>query len=99
MATGARFVSGDFFLLQLRGLPGTARQYSLQAAGKEQDGISPHAQRQWAGDWTDVAGPPGELSAGRRIRADSEGAAAVYGRRRRDPATLKLLTADRKNRA
>ena len=86
--TGA--VPGDFFLLQLRGLPGAASEYPLQASGQEQDGTGAHAERQRPGDRAHVAGDPRELSASRWLGADPKGAAAVYGRRRSDRAKVEL---------
>ncbi len=77
---------GDFFLLQLRGLPGKASEHSLQAPRQEQDGIGPHAEWQRPGDWANVAGDPGKLSTSRRLCPGPEGAAALHGRRRSDPA-------------
>src|SRR5580704_5858571 len=41
-----------------------------------------HSQRQRPGDWAHLAGDPRKLSTVRRFRPDSQGAAALHGRRR-----------------
>ena len=68
VAAGAEAVSRNFFLLELRGVSGAAGEHTLPSGGQQEERVRAHAERQRAGDWADVAGDPGELSAGRRQR-------------------------------
>ena len=75
-------VSRDFFVLELRGVPGAARQHQVPARGHGQGGARAYAERIGPGGGTNADRDPGELSAGGRIGRDSRGAAAVHGRER-----------------
>ncbi len=57
-------LSRNFFLLQLRGLPGSPRQHSLQADRQGQERIRTHDQRQRSRRWPHLARDSRKLPAG-----------------------------------
>ena len=60
-------VSRNFVVLELRGVPGAAREHQVPARGHRQGGARPHAERLGAGGGPHADRDAGELSAGGRI--------------------------------
>ena len=83
-AVGARLrrVAGGQLLLQLRRLPGAAREIRFQGGGKDKAALRAHAQRLGPGAAADADRRARDLPARRRAHRRPGGAAAVSGRRR-----------------
>src|SRR5215472_4172970 len=84
MVAGAAAVSGNFFVLELRIVSGTAGQHPLPPGGQEQDGICAHPERQRFGGGTHVGSDCRKLPAGGWQCAGSGSVAPFYGNRPAD---------------